>query len=146
MFKNYRARSRLHYGYKFELFKELLEYAANHKINMVAASSSVYGDSMFLRKTLKMSHLLIIILNLSFYLIIYVRDNFNKINSQIVGMRYFNVYGPYESHKEVIGSVIFHFYNQLLDHGMLKLFRGSHGYDDGEQRRDFVFRQRYNRY
>ena len=54
-------------------------------------------------------------------------------------MRYFNVYGPYEQHKEVMSSVIFHFYNQLLDKGMLNLFRGSHGYGDGEQRRDFVF-------
>ena len=63
----------------------------------------------------------------------------SKIKSQIVGMRYFNVYGPYEQHKEVMSSVIYHFYNQFKKHGMLKLFRGSHGYDDGEQRRDFVY-------
>ena len=64
---------------------------------------------------------------------------FDKINSQVVGIRYFNVYGPYEQHKEVMSSVIYHFYNQFKKHGMLKLFRGSHGYGDGEQRRDFVY-------
>ena len=47
--------------------------------------------------------------------------------------------GPYEQHKEVMSSVVYHFYNQFKQHGMLKLFRGSHGYDDGEQRRDFVY-------
>ena len=69
----------------------------------------------------------------------YVRTNFNKINSQVVGLRYFNVYGPYEQHKEVMSSVIYHFSNQHKSQGMLKLFRGSHGYADGEQRRDFVY-------
>ncbi len=69
----------------------------------------------------------------------YVRENMTKIKSQIVGMRYFNVYGPYEQHKEVMSSVAYHFYNQFKQYGMLKLFRGSHGYDDGEQRRDFVY-------
>ena len=54
-------------------------------------------------------------------------------------MRYFNVYGPYEQHKEVMSSVAYHFYNQFKQYGMLKLFKGSHGYDDGEQRRDFVY-------
>ena len=68
-----------------------------------------------------------------------MRENITKIKSQIVGMRYFNVYGPYEQHKEVMSSVVYHFYNQFKQHGMLKLFRGSHGYDDGEQRRDFVY-------
>ena len=68
----------------------------------------------------------------------HVRENITKIRSQIVGMRYFNVYGPYEQHKEVMSSVAYHFYNQFKQHGMLKLFRGSHGYDDGEQRRDFI--------
>ena len=69
----------------------------------------------------------------------YVRENLNKVNSQIVGIRYFNVYGPYEQHKGVMSSVIFHFYNQIKNTGKLKLFRGSHGYSDGEQRRDFVY-------
>ena len=41
----------------------------------------------------------------------------------MVGIRYFNVYGPYEQHKEVMSSVVYHFYNQLKNQGMLKLFK-----------------------
>jgi ADP-L-glycero-D-manno-heptose 6-epimerase len=59
--------------------------------------------------------------------------------SQVVGFRYFNVYGPREQHKGSMSSVAFHFNNQLKDNGTCKLFGGSGGYADGEQRRDFVF-------
>ena len=34
---------------------------------------------------------------------------------------------------------MFHFNNQLLAEGNVKLFKGSHGYADGEQQRDFIF-------
>ena len=59
--------------------------------------------------------------------------------SQIVGFRYFNVYGPHEQHKGGMASVAFHLMNQLRDTGNVKLFEGSHGYEAGEQRRDFIF-------
>lgn len=59
--------------------------------------------------------------------------------SQVVGFRYFNVYGPREQHKGSMSSVAFHFNNQIKDNGICKLFGGSGGYGDGEQRRDFVF-------
>ena len=54
-------------------------------------------------------------------------------------MRYFNVYGPHEEHKEVMSSVVYHFFNQIKKTKRIKLFKGSHGYNDGEQRRDFVY-------
>ena len=60
-------------------------------------------------------------------------------SSQIVGFRYFNVYGPRETHKGRMASVAFHNYNQLKADGKVKLFEGSHGYPDGGQQRDFVF-------
>lgn len=60
-------------------------------------------------------------------------------SSQIVGFRYFNVYGPRENHKGRMASVAFHHFNQFRADGKVKLFEGSHGYADGEQRRDFVF-------
>ena len=62
----------------------------------------------------------------------------SKINSQVVGLRYFNVFGPREHHKEGMSSVIYHFFNQRKTDGEIKLFKGSHGYKDGEQRRDFI--------
>ena len=60
-------------------------------------------------------------------------------SSQIVGFRYFNVYGPRETHKGRMASVAFHNYNQFKAEGKVKLFEGSHGYENGGQQRDFVF-------
>ncbi|MCL2635211.1 MAG: ADP-glyceromanno-heptose 6-epimerase [Betaproteobacteria bacterium] len=60
-------------------------------------------------------------------------------SSQIVGFRYFNVYGPREAHKGRMASVAFHHYNQFQAEGRVKLFEGSHGYEHGGQMRDFVF-------
>jgi ADP-L-glycero-D-manno-heptose 6-epimerase len=56
----------------------------------------------------------------------------------VVGLRYFNVYGPREQHKERMASVAFHLANQFREHGKVKLFAGCDGYADGEQRRDFI--------
>ena len=60
-------------------------------------------------------------------------------NSQITGFRYFNVYGPRESHKGRMASVAFHHYNQFRAEGKVKLFEGCDGYGNGEQKRDFVY-------
>jgi ADP-L-glycero-D-manno-heptose 6-epimerase len=56
-----------------------------------------------------------------------------------VGLRYFNVYGPREQHKGRMASVIHHFTKQMKDTGKVRLFAGTGGYGDGEQRRDFVY-------
>lgn len=67
----------------------------------------------------------------------YVRG-LTGVRSPVVGLRYFNVYGPREQHKGEMASVILHFYRQLRSDGRVRLFRGSGGYGDGEQRRDFI--------
>jgi len=56
------------------------------------------------------------------------------------GLKFFNVYGPNEYHKERMASVIFHSFNQIKSSGQVKLFK-SHKpeYKDGEQLRDFVY-------
>lgn len=56
------------------------------------------------------------------------------------GLKFFNVYGPNEYHKGRMASVIFHAFNQIKEHGNVKLFR-SHNpeYKDGEQLRDFIY-------
>ena len=56
------------------------------------------------------------------------------------GLKFFNVYGPNEYHKDRMASVIFHSFNQIKENGKVKLFK-SHkaGYEDGEQLRDFVY-------
>jgi ADP-L-glycero-D-manno-heptose 6-epimerase len=55
-----------------------------------------------------------------------------------VGLRYFNVYGPNEGHKGAMASVVWHLSRQAGETGEMRLFEGSHGYGDGEQRRDFI--------
>ncbi|MEZ5649387.1 MAG: ADP-glyceromanno-heptose 6-epimerase [Burkholderiaceae bacterium] len=60
------------------------------------------------------------------------------LTKQVVGLRYFNVYGPRESHKGRMASVAFHHVNQYREHGHVALFSGWDGYGNGEQSRDFV--------
>ena len=69
----------------------------------------------------------------------YVRAQSAKVNSQVAGLRYFNVYGPREQHKGKMASVAWHFSRQIEESGECRLFEGSDGYGDGEQRRDFVY-------
>jgi ADP-L-glycero-D-manno-heptose 6-epimerase len=57
----------------------------------------------------------------------------------VVGLRYFNVYGPREQHKGRMASVIHHFSKQIIENRKVKLFQGTGGFGDGEQRRDFVY-------
>ncbi|WNO06617.1 ADP-glyceromanno-heptose 6-epimerase [Rhodoferax mekongensis] len=58
---------------------------------------------------------------------------------QVVGFRYFNVYGPREQHKGRMASVAFHQFNQFNAEGKVKLFGEYGGYAQGGQMRDFVF-------
>jgi ADP-L-glycero-D-manno-heptose 6-epimerase len=58
---------------------------------------------------------------------------------QVVGFRYFNVYGPREQHKGRMASVAFHQFNQFNAEGKVKLFGEYGGYAAGQQMRDFVF-------
>jgi ADP-L-glycero-D-manno-heptose 6-epimerase len=69
----------------------------------------------------------------------YVRRILPRANSQIVGLRYFNVYGSREQHKGSMSSTAFHFNNQLKAGDEVKLFAGCEGYADGQQERDFVY-------
>ncbi|SAL54467.1 ADP-L-glycero-D-manno-heptose-6-epimerase [Caballeronia turbans] len=67
-----------------------------------------------------------------------VRQTLPKAQSQIVGFRYFNVYGPRETHKGRMASVAFHNFNQFRSEGKVKLFGEYNGYAAGEQTRDFI--------
>ena len=67
-----------------------------------------------------------------------LRTRMDTLKSQVVGLRYFNVYGPHEQHKGRMASVAFHNMNQFLEHGHVRLFAGWDGYVDGGQSRDFI--------
>jgi len=119
--------------------KDLLEYSANNKISLIYASSaSVYGEGKAFIEQPKYESYLNHYAESKLMFDNYYRDNMHKINSQVVGLRYFNVFGPRENHKEGMSSVVYHFFNQRKSHSHISLFKGSHGYEDGEQRRDFI--------
>lgn len=62
-----------------------------------------------------------------------------NIKSQVVGFRYFNVYGPNEQHKARMASVAYHNYNQFKAEGTVKLFGEYLDCGNGEHTRDFVY-------
>jgi ADP-L-glycero-D-manno-heptose 6-epimerase len=56
------------------------------------------------------------------------------------GLKFFNVYGPNEYHKERMASVIFHSFNQIQKNGFVMLFKShKEGFEDGKQLRDFIY-------
>jgi len=66
-------------------------------------------------------------------------NDFARARHQVVGFRYFNVYGPREQHKGRMASVAFHQFDQFRAEGKVKLFGEYGGCAAGEQKRDFVF-------
>ena len=69
----------------------------------------------------------------------YFRSHRNQFKSQVVSLRYFNVYGSREEHKGPMASIVYQLHCQLKQGNTIKLFEGSGGYDSGEQRRDFIY-------
>lgn len=124
----------------YEYSKELLHFCLARKIPFLYASSAAtYGGNRVFKEE-REYEAPINVYGYSKYLFDqYVRRLLPKAESQIVGFRYFNVYGRGEAHKGSMASVAFHFNNQLKANGVLKLFAGSDEYADGEQRRDFVY-------
>lgn len=123
----------------------LLHYCQKKKIPYIYASSaSVYGmGADGFREDRACEKPLNMYAYSKFLFDQYVRRNVLvkkrvKGAPQVVGLRYFNVYGPRESHKGGMASTAFHFNNQIKAEGVCKLFAGSDGYADGGQRRDFV--------
>ena len=124
--------------------KELLHYCLNLKIPFIYASSAaVYGTGKNF-KEVRENESPINVYGYSKYLFDeYVRrtvlNSENKVSeSQVVGLRYFNVYGPREQHKGSMASVAWHLNQQIKANGKVKLFEGSGGYANGDQRRDFI--------
>jgi len=128
----------------FECTKEILRFAIDKGVPLVFASTAaIYGLSGPGRFTLTLENERP--LNIYGYSKL-VFDNYfrnelalGRIPITAVGLRYFNVYGPREHHKGRMASVIHHFTKQMKELGKVRLFAGTGGYRDGEQRRDFVY-------
>lgn len=124
------------YAYSQTLLHHCLEHAIPY---IYASSAAVYGGATkFVEDPLFENPL-----NVYGYSKLqfdrYVRRVAATPASQVVGLRYFNVYGPREQHKGSMASVAFHFNNQVREDGEARLFEGSGGYGNGEQQRDFVY-------
>lgn len=123
----------------FEYSKVLLHYCQNRRIPFIYASSAaVYGGGKVFREERAHEAPLNVYGYSKFLFDQYVRRLFSKKTAQIVGLRYFNVYGPREQHKARMASVAFHHFHQFHAAGKVRLFGPHEGYDAGEQRRDFV--------
>ena len=119
----------------YEYSKTLLKHCLENKIDFLYASSAaVYGngDNGFAEDP-KAEYPLNVYGFSKFVFDNYVRHILPKAEIQILGLRYFNVYGPQENHKGRMASVAFHLFNQLQDSGKMRLFEGSEKF-----RRDFI--------
>ena len=124
-------------NYQYTL--DLLNYCENEEIPFLYASSaSVYGAGKVFKESRECEAPLNIYAYSKFLFDQIVRRRWQKHSAQVVGLRYFNVYGPRESHKGRMASVAYHFFNQYRAEGKVKLFEGSDGYADGGQLRDFI--------
>jgi ADP-L-glycero-D-manno-heptose 6-epimerase len=124
-------------NYQYTL--ELLDYCQIEEVPyLYASSASVYGGGSAFKENRECEAPLNVYAYSKFLLDQIVRRRWQKRTAQIVGLRYFNVYGMREAHKGRMASVAYHFYNQYRAEGRVKLFEGCDGYGNGEQLRDFV--------
>jgi ADP-L-glycero-D-manno-heptose 6-epimerase len=64
----------------------------------------------------------------------------NDLLDHIVGLKYYNVYGPYEDHKGDMRSVVNKSFDQIRREGFVRLFKSYRPeYEDGKQMRDFIY-------
>ena len=133
---NGRYMMKNNYGYSQVLLHHCLDHGTPY---LYASSAAVYGGAQQFVEDPVFENPLNVYGYSKLQFDRYVRRVAPNPDSQVVGLRYFNVYGPREQHKGSMASTAFHFSNQILADGEARLFEGSDGYGDGEQLRDFVY-------
>ena len=124
----------------FRYSQDMLDWCLDQEVQFLYASSAAtYGASPEFREERACEAPLNVYGYSKFLFDQIVRQRLPQAMSQVVGFRYFNVYGPRESHKGRMASVAFHHYNQFRADGKVRLFEGCDGYANGEQKRDFVY-------
>ncbi len=120
--------------------KAILSHALKHRIPFVYASSAAtYGASRKFSVVPANERPLNVYGWSKLLFDQHVRPLLPHIESTVVGLRYFNVYGPRERHKGRMMSVLHQLLRQLRETGACRLFEGTEGYGNGEQVRDFVY-------
>ncbi|MBL8202345.1 MAG: ADP-glyceromanno-heptose 6-epimerase [Chromatiales bacterium] len=123
----------------YDFSRHVLKYATERRVPLVYASSaSVYGAGREFRVSEDCERPINVYAFSKLMFDRHVRQVSGTFRSPVVGLRYFNVYGPGEAHKGGMASVIYHFREQLKSGDEIGLFAGSDGYGDGEQVRDFI--------
>lgn len=127
----------------YEYSVKLCNYAIDNKIRFIYASSaSVYGkgDAGFSDEEDRISMLKP--LN-PYGFSKWLFDNWvikKGLSNKVVGLRFFNVFGPNEYHKNKMASVVCKAFPMAVKEGVVRLFRSSvKGVENGEQRRDFIY-------
>ena len=124
-------------NYQYSL--DILNFCQDEEIPFLYASSaSVYGMGPNFTESREHESPLNVYAYSKFLFDQIVRRRWDEKTAQIVGLRYFNVYGSREQHKGRMASVAYHFFNQYRAGGYVNLFEGCEGYANGAQLRDFV--------
>ncbi|WP_210397310.1 ADP-glyceromanno-heptose 6-epimerase [Motiliproteus sediminis] len=124
----------------YEYSKSLLNWCVERQVPFIYASSAAtYGKTETFREELGCEGPLNVYGYSKWQFDQYVRAHQARFKSLVVGLRYFNVYGPREQHKGSMASVAFHLNNQIHAGENPKLFGGYDHYQAGEQKRDFVY-------
>ncbi|KAA0181246.1 ADP-glyceromanno-heptose 6-epimerase [Cupriavidus cauae] len=123
------------YRYSKALMEACLEQGVQF---LYASSAATYGASQTFKEDREYEKPLNVYGYSKFLFDQLVRRTLPNAHSQIVGFRYFNVYGPREGHKGRMASVAFHNFNQFRADGTVKLFGEYGGYGPGGHSRDFV--------
>ncbi|HWR38244.1 MAG TPA: ADP-glyceromanno-heptose 6-epimerase [Patescibacteria group bacterium] len=125
----------------YEYSKTLLHFCLKHSAPFIYASSaSVYGSGhQGFREMPECEGALNVYACSKMLFDRYVKRVLPAAKSQIVGLRYFNVFGPQELHKGRMASIVYQLHHQLVKDGAVRLFTGTDGYADGGQLRDFIY-------
>lgn len=119
----------------FQYSIELLDFCNTNKIDMVYASSaSVYGKNLNFIEEEKYENPINFYAESKLEFDRYVRSQWNNLDIQVTGLRYFNVFGPKEYHKDHMSSVVLKFYQQMLENNTINIFKGSEKFI-----RDFIY-------
>ena len=128
----------------FEGSKNLFHFCQDRRIPFIYASSAStygYGKNGFREESIceeALNPYAFSKLFMDRYVESYKEAHRGELMSQVVGLRYFNVFGPNENHKGKMASLVRQMYYQLKDTGVITLFGEYEGYGPGEQRRDFI--------
>lgn len=124
----------------YQVTLELFEYCQKYNIPFIYASSAaVYGAGPNYSENIHHESPLNVYGYSKFLFDQVVRRHLPNLTAPVVGLRYFNVYGPQENHKGRMASVALHNMHQYKKEGCVRLFGGWDGYPSGGQQRDFVY-------